>query len=134
MKIRAKSKTGNSLVILKTKKSKINKIEILRAINPAEIYRAKKIKNTLEFSYGNRQRVSIPPNPKRSGNTMIGTRNRKSSTSSVSIAVEFAEDVQGRDKADEAEAHDEHDSRTDLQARSVVGVEPKHVATRTGPA
>lgn len=64
---------------------------------------------------------------------MIRTRNQKSSSASVSIAVEFAEDVESRDKADEAEAHDEHDGRTDLQARGVVGIEPEHVATRTGP-
>ena len=38
------------------------------------------------------------------------------------------------DEADEAEAHDEHDGRRDLQAGSVVGVEPQHVAAGAGTA
>jgi len=46
-----------------------------------------------------------------------------------SIAVELAEHVQRGDEADEAEAHHEHHRRRDLEARSVVGVEPQHVAS-----
>jgi len=46
-----------------------------------------------------------------------------------SIAVELAEHVQSGDETDEAEAHHEHHRRRDLEAGSVVGVEPQHVAS-----
>lgn len=45
------------------------------------------------------------------------------------MEVELAEHVEGGDEADEAEAHDEHDGGGDLQAWSVVGVEPEHVVS-----
>ena len=51
-----------------------------------------------------------------------------------SVAVQLAEDVEGGDEADEAEAHHEHHRRRDLQAGSVIGVEPKHVARGAGAA
>ena len=45
------------------------------------------------------------------------------------IAVELAEHVERGDEADEAEAHDEHHRRRDLEAGGVVGVEPQHIAS-----
>ena len=48
------------------------------------------------------------------------------------VAVEFAEDVEGGDEADEAETHDEDHGGADLQPRSVIRVEPKHVASASG--
>lgn len=56
----------------------------------------------------------------------------KSSARTRSIAVELAEDMEGGDEADEAEAHDEHHRRRDLQAGSVIGVESQHVAASAG--
>lgn len=58
----------------------------------------------------------------------------KSGSSTRFVAVELAEDVESGDEADEAQAHDEDDGGSDLQARSVVGVEPQHVASVSGTA
>jgi len=46
-------------------------------------------------------------------------------------AVEFAEDMERGDEADEAEAHHQNHRRRNLQPRSIVCVEPQHVAAST---
>lgn len=40
--------------------------------------------------------------------------------------------MEGGDEADEAEAHDQHHRRRNLQSRGVVRVEPQHVAAGAG--
>ena len=47
------------------------------------------------------------------------------------MEVQLAEHMKSRDEADEAEAHDEDNSRGDFQARSVVRVESQHVVSGT---
>lgn len=49
-------------------------------------------------------------------------------------AVELAEDVESGNKADEADAHDEHGGGSDLEAGRFIGVESQHVAPRPGAA
>lgn len=53
----------------------------------------------------------------------------KSSGTARFVAVEFPEHVEGRDEADEAEAHHKHHRRRYLQPRCVVRVESQHVAS-----
>ncbi len=43
------------------------------------------------------------------------------------VVVELANDMKRRDKADEAEAHNQHNRGTDLQTRCIVCVEAQHV-------
>ncbi|GFS30887.1 preprotein translocase Sec, Sec61-beta subunit protein [Actinidia rufa] len=56
----------------------------------------------------------------------------KSSAGTRFVAVEFSEDVEGGDEADEVETHDEDHGRADLQPRSVIRVELQHVASASG--
>lgn len=56
----------------------------------------------------------------------------ESNVSARSITVELTEHVKSGDEADEAEAHHEHHRRRDLEAGSVVGVKPQHVASGAG--
>lgn len=49
-------------------------------------------------------------------------------------AVKFADDVEGGDESDEAEAHDQNHGGADLQPRRIVGVEPEHVAVAAAAA
>lgn len=64
-------------------------------------------------------------------NQMNQTRIPRSSLGARSGAIKLAEDMKSRDEADEAEAHNKHDGRRDLQSRSIVGVESQHVASGT---
>lgn len=48
-----------------------------------------------------------------------------------SRSIELTKDVEAGNESDETEAHDEDDGGGNLQARSIVGVEPQHVATAT---
>lgn len=56
------------------------------------------------------------------------SRTRTTGLGSVFEAVKFADDVEGGDESDEAEAHDQNHGGADLQPRRVVGVEPEHIA------
>ncbi|KAL6979158.1 hypothetical protein U1Q18_020824 [Sarracenia purpurea var. burkii] len=49
-----------------------------------------------------------------------------------SAAVKLAEDVEGGDEADKAEAHNKDDGGADLQSGGVIGVEPEHIDSGTG--
>ena len=51
----------------------------------------------------------------RSKSSEFETKSRKLSGDDDGSAVELAEDVERGDKADEAETHDKHDGRRDLQ-------------------
>ncbi|KAJ4957472.1 hypothetical protein NE237_024583 [Protea cynaroides] len=53
----------------------------------------------------------------------------KSSTSSRSVEVEHAKDVESGNKADEAKDHDKDNGGSDIQAWGVIHVEPQHVAS-----
>ena len=50
------------------------------------------------------------------------------------MAIDLTEDMKSGDKADKAKAHHENHRRSNLQARSVIGVEPEHVASATATA
>jgi len=56
---------------------------------------------------------------------------KPSSSSSGSVAIQLANDMEGRDEPYEAEAHDQYDRRCNLEAWRIVCVEPEHVATAT---
>lgn len=56
---------------------------------------------------------------------------KPSSCSSGSVAIQLANDMEGRDEPYEAEAHDQYDRRCNLEAWRIVCVEPEHVATTT---
>lgn len=62
----------------------------------------------------------------------VGSLFKKSNSAGIRSTVELAKHMEGRDKTDETDAHDEHDGRRDLQAGSVVGVEPQHVGAGAG--
>ncbi|KAL6953284.1 hypothetical protein U1Q18_042925 [Sarracenia purpurea var. burkii] len=47
-------------------------------------------------------------------------------------SVKLAEDVEGGDEADKADAHNKDDGGADLQSGGVIGVEPEHIASGTG--
>ena len=74
------------------------------------------------FSYGVKEPKISVNLEQRSKSSEFETESRKLSGGSGGSAVELAEDVERGDEATEAEVHDEHDGRRDLQAGSVVGV------------
>lgn len=59
---------------------------------------------------------------------------KPSSSSSGSVAIQLANDMEGRDEPYEAEAHDQYYCRRNLEARRIVCVEPEHVASATATA
>lgn len=56
---------------------------------------------------------------------------KPSLSSSGSVAIQLANDMEGRDEPYEAKAHDQYDRRCNLEAWRIVCVEPEHVATAT---
>ena len=56
----------------------------------------------------------------------------KESNTARFITVELPEDVESRNKTDEAKAHHQHHRRRNFQPRGIVRVEPQHVASSTG--
>ena len=95
---------------------KLNIIQIQRN-NTREIYRAK-IRGYSSY-------LSRCLRDRRKANR---SSSDPSSSGAGSESVELAEDVEGGDEADEAEAHDEDDGGANLEPRRVVRVEPEHVA------
>lgn len=106
----------------------LNRSDTLKTPTLPQIYRAKQKKKSVAF------KLPITPPRNSSGSRTIRMTIRKSSSAGRSVEVELAEDVERGDEANEAEAHDEHDGRSDLQAWSVVGVEPQHVVSGTRAA
>ena len=45
------------------------------------------------------------------------------------MAMDFTEDMKSNDEADKAKTHHKHHHWSNLQARSVIGLEPKQVAS-----
>ena len=45
------------------------------------------------------------------------------------MTIDLTEDMKSGDETDKAKAHHENHRRGDLQSRSVIGVEPEHVAS-----
>ncbi len=70
------------------------------------------------------------PGPKGLRHRRSGRKRTSNSSKSYTtrlVVVELANDMERRDKADEAEAHNQHNRGTDLQTRCIVCVEAQHV-------
>lgn len=65
-------------------------------------------------------------------NTTLGLQiSKPSSSSSGPVAIQLADDMEGRDEPYKAKAHDQYDRGRNLETRCIVCVEPKHVASAT---